>query len=286
VPLTVQVSGPENSGNVSIVAPIELSISIPVEEATVQCHPSAEFSTELGEDNLSLRLVPSVAWEYDTTYTLEISGAKTEFTTQKRPNVSIFAGGDVLLDKRPGENIASYGPDYVFAGVSSLMGSADIRFVNLENPATHLGEPVQKSFRFRSPPDSLDALVSVRVNAVSFANNHSFDYGEEAFLDTLDQLSTRGIKYVGAGKDRNEALRPIVFEHNGLRVAIIGFMQRSILPAWSPGLWEAGQNKSGVIFLDGVQGQAEIIQAVHQIRDEVDIVLVSLHWGVEGRRRA
>lgn len=284
LPLSIEITFPENTGHISIVDSVQISFNQPLQEINLELYPLTEFNREVGEDGLSILLTPHGTWAYDTTYDINIGDASAEFTTEMRPSVSIFAGGDVMLDMRPGENIAKYGPEYVFAGVSSLMESADIRFINLENPTSELGEPVRKNFRFRSPPSSLDALVSVRINVASFSNNHSFDYGEEAFLDTLEHLDSRGIKYVGAGRNREEALRPVIFEHNGLKVAFVSFMQRTILPVWSAELWEAGPDKSGVIFLDGKQEQAQIVQAVQQLREEVDVVLVSLHWGFEGTR--
>lgn len=56
---------------------------------------------------------------------------------------------------------------------------------------------------------------------VTLANNHVYDYGEDAFLDTLDTLKSAGIDYVGAGRDRTEAMTPVYCELDGLTVAIV-----------------------------------------------------------------
>lgn len=274
-----------HDGAVEASQPISLSFSQPLpSDYTLSVSPEAGFSAHLADDHSILVISPVQAWSYDTEYVVVVEGLEYGFYVAAEPRVVIFAGGDVLLDKRPGEQIRENGPEVVFQGLAKVLEMADIRFANLENPISVRGEPVQKNFRFRSPPETVAALTAARFDVLSFTNNHTFDFGLDAFLDTLDYLDQAGIQYAGVGRNRADALQPVIIEEDGIKVAFLAFMQRTILPVWSPPLWEAGDDKPGVVFLDGEQGRETILHAVREAKVEADIVLVSLHWGFEGTR--
>lgn len=262
---------------------LEFNRATKQEEQSIWFEPQTEATVTWSADGKTATITPNERLSYNTNYTLR--GTCFEFTinTLPVPTVTIVAGGDVLLDKMPGDNIALHGPSYVFAGMSELLKKADIAFANLESPASRRGEKITpKNFTFRSTPQALDALVAASIGVVAFTNNHCLDFGVEAFSDTMDHLRERGIAYVGAGKNRGEALSPHIQEVNGVRVAILAFMQKSFLPAWSYDLWEAQESKPGVIFLDGEKGRTDILTAVADAQTQADVVLVSLHWGYEG----
>ena len=63
------------------------------------------------------------------------------------------------------------------------------------------------------------------VDLVSLANNHAYDYGEQAFLDTMDILREAGITYMGAGRDLNEARRPVYYIINNMKIAFVAATQ-------------------------------------------------------------
>ncbi|MBS3949231.1 MAG: CapA family protein [Peptococcaceae bacterium] len=275
----------QESKLLSVQEPLELEFNRATkpEEQLIWFEPQVEITVSWSADGKTATIIPKEGLSYNTSYTLRGTGFELSFTTEPLPTFTIVAGGDVLLDKLPGENVALYGPDYVFAGMGDLLKNADIAFANLESPASRHGEKITpKNFTFRSTPEALDALVAASIDVVSFTNNHCLDFGIDAFLDTLEHLRERGIAYVGAGKNRHEALSPHVLEVNGVEVAFLAFTQKSFLPAWSYDLWEAQENKPGVIFLDGEKGRRDILTAVAEAEAQADVVLVSLHWGYEG----
>ena len=268
-----------------VKGPIEFEFNRPAkpEERLVWFEPQVDGTMEWSTDGKTVRMLPKEGLSYNTNYTLRGPSFAFSFTTEAIPVFTIVAGGDILLDKLPGENIALHGPSYVLAGMSELLKTADIAFANLESPASRRGEKITpKRFTFRSTPEALDALVAASIDVVAFTNNHCFDYGVEAFLDTLEHLRERGVAYVGAGQNRQEAMSPHIQEINGVKVAFLAFTQKSFLPAWSYDLWEAQENKPGVIFLDGEKGRADVLTAVAEAQTHADVVLVSLHWGYEG----
>lgn len=271
--------------NLPIDKPITLTFNRPVSdsEAALSVAPSGSVKVGWSANRKQVVLTPLETWEYGREYIVKVGNIQAHFVAEPMPSFSVVAGGDILLDKLPGDNIARLGPTSVFAGVRQLLQDADIAFANLESPASSRGTKISpKNFTFRSTPEALDALVDASIDVVAFANNHSMDFGVEAFLDTMTHLQERGVDYVGAGKDLSEALKPFVNEVNGVKVAFLAFTQKSFLPSWSYDLWAAQESKPGVVFLDGEEGRKVVLAAVAEAKKAADVVLLSLHWGYEG----
>ncbi len=94
--------------------------------------------------------------------------------------------------------------------------------VNNEFPYSSRGTPLAgKQYTFRADPSTAEWLTEMGADIVSLANNHCFDYGEEALLDTLDTLDSIGMIHVGAGHNLDEASEPAVFECGGMKIAIL-----------------------------------------------------------------
>jgi poly-gamma-glutamate synthesis protein (capsule biosynthesis protein) len=112
------------------------------------------------------------------------------------------------------------------------------------------------------------------VDVVSLANNHVFDYGSQAFLDTLDTLTAAGIPCAGAGRNLNDAMRARYFLAGGMKLAYIAaahtesYMYSFPATAEKPGL------------LPCYEGDA-LLRAVKDARKRADFVIVYLHWGIE-----
>jgi poly-gamma-glutamate synthesis protein (capsule biosynthesis protein) len=102
------------------------------------------------------------------------------------------------------------------------MRNADIFSVNNEFCYSTRGEALKgKDYTFRANPTDCALLKNIGVDFVNLANNHTYDYGEEALLDTLDTLSVYGIPYVGAGRNLDEATRPLYYVLNGRKIAFV-----------------------------------------------------------------
>jgi poly-gamma-glutamate synthesis protein (capsule biosynthesis protein) len=111
------------------------------------------------------------------------------------------------------------------------------------------------------------------VDIVSLANNHALDYGAEAFLDTLDLLDENDIKYVGAGRDLDDAMRYEIFEVNDITIAFVSASR--VVPDYS---WYAGKDKPGVF---ATYDPADLNKQIAAAKTEVDFCIVYVHWGVE-----
>jgi poly-gamma-glutamate synthesis protein (capsule biosynthesis protein) len=123
------------------------------------------------------------------------------------------------------------------------------------------------------------ALKDAGIDAVLLANNHSFDYGETAFLDTLQNLKDGGIGILGAGLNDDEASAPFLFENEAGRAQCFGVA--SFPREWNgwDGLSAAAQSDKAGILHAG-KGGGEKIKAQFSADDDIlDIVL--FHGGVE-----
>jgi poly-gamma-glutamate capsule biosynthesis protein CapA/YwtB (metallophosphatase superfamily) len=191
-----------------------------------------------------------------------------------RPLV-LAAGGDVNLGDRIGSAIAATGPHRPWAKVAPLLRAADLAVVNLECAVSDRGAPVTKEYTFRGPPDALAGAARAGVDAVSVANNHSLDYGAEAFLDTLARARRTRVQPFGGGAGLAASRRPVVFERGGLRVALLGYSDvRPLGFDAAPGKPGAARAELGWIRED-----------VARARGRADVVVVFFHWGTELARR-
>jgi len=184
--------------------------------------------------------------------------------------VKLIFVGDILLDDGPGRAIAA-GRDPL-APFASLLADADYRIGNLECPIASLGQPLEsKIYSFQAHPRVLSVLKG-RFDALAVANNHSSDYGQAAFLETLDHLKQAGIASFGGGRNLAEAHAPLWIEKNGLRIAVLSYNE------FKPRSFEAGPNWPGIAWSEDSQVLADIRAARAA---GADLVIPFMHWGWE-----
>jgi poly-gamma-glutamate synthesis protein (capsule biosynthesis protein) len=120
-----------------------------------------------------------------------------------------------MLDRGASEILFREGPAGIFGETAEMLDRADLALVNLEGVVSRRGEKVQKSFNFRFVPEIAPALRDAGIDAVLHANNHVYDYGGEAFLDSLSWLEKAGIGVAGAGLNDGAASEPCEFRRGG-----------------------------------------------------------------------
>ncbi len=197
------------------------------------------------------------------------------------PIVRLAAGGDLMLARTIGDRLEAEGPGVVFAGIQSALDQADLFVANLECVIATIGTPAHKSYTFRAPPAAADVLAVGGLDLVSLANNHSLDYGIDALADMLPRLRERGIETVGVGGDEEAARAPVILVHNGLRVAFLAYVDVPVegRTGFDTRSWEAGPDQPGLAWADGDDMRFDIASA----RLKADVVVVMLHFGLEGR---
>jgi len=181
----------------------------------------------------------------------------------------IFAG-DIMLDDGPGRLIAR--GDDPLAPFADILKAADYRIGNLECPIAESGQLLDnKIFSFRARPATTRVLAG-RFDALALANNHSGDYGQQAFVETMQHLDAAGLAHFGGGRNLAEAHRPLWIERNGLRVAVLSYNE------FKPRAFEAGANWPGVAWSEDDRVVADIRAAKAA---GADLVIPFMHWGWE-----
>ena len=207
---------------------------------------------------------------------------------------NIVAAGD-LAGNRPD-------PDSIFELVRGEIGGADIAFGQIEAVYSALGtlNVSGTSSPLRGDPGNVAAMRRAGFNIASLASNHCMDYGVEGFLDMIKQFKAAGIRTFGAGRNLAEARKPLITEHNGNRIGWLAYC--SILPMryWAdvdrPGCAPARAHTvyetlepdqpgtpPRIITYPHDDDLAGMTADIRALKAEVDVVIVSMHWGLHFR---
>lgn len=184
--------------------------------------------------------------------------------------VSLVFAGDIVLDDAAGKLIARGGDP--FADFATLFAKADIRLGNLECVVATTGSAGEKNYTFRAHPRTLPVLKR-HFDAVALANNHSGDFGREAFTEMLGLLKKNQLAQFGGGHNLSEAHTPLIVERKGLRIALLGYNE------FMPRSFEADHDGAGSAWSEDEQVVADI-QAARSVH-RADIVIPVMHWGWE-----
>jgi len=162
--------------------------------------------------------------------------------------------------------------DYPFERVREIFHAADLSFANLEGALTTRGVRLPKRFNFRGDSKYAACLRISGMDVVSLANNHTMDFGYVGLQDTIDALKSQGISYTGAGRNEQEARKPAIIVNDRK----IGFLAYSEIGPYSV---FAAPNKPGAARID----LRHVAEDVEKLKEQADFVLVSYHWGIEGK---
>jgi len=227
------------------------------------------------------------------------SGAapQPEPTTGKSPmssEVALLAiGGDTTL----GYNLETHFDEKLAIGISKdllyglymanvrpILDWADVAMVNLECPFTDRGEPLPKNFNFRARPEMVEILKAGQVDAVTLANNHLKDYGDEGVLDTIATLDRANIAHFGAGANLAEARRPLILKRQGVRLGFLGYYFQADPDMIEPEAVYATDQSPGVAgcYKDVECMERMLSEDIASLMPQVDAVIPYFHWGKEG----
>lgn len=203
--------------------------------------------------------------------------------------VSFAVAGDVIPHQpvRAAAAAAGDGPEgwgSLFSDVSDVFRSVDFGFVNLETPVAPAHSHGSKPFMFDAPTALIDGLKANGIKIVSFANNHVMDQGWPGFTETREHLRDQSVLFVGSGDSAQQAWKPTIVEAKGMKVGWLG-MTRWLNGSRNPDKDDQPHvnffpypNESG-----GAAGadEAAVLESVKQARAQCDLLVVSIHWGVE-----
>lgn len=150
----------------------------------------------------------------------------------------------------------NYGSAYFFQNVKDVFEKDDLTIINMEGTLTDLTTRKDKQFAFKGDPEYVKVLTNGSVEAANMANNHSYDYGEESFKDTVNILEKNKIRTFG---DDETVIIPV----KGVNVGIFGIYELDDHEERIP------QVKSDIDKLK---------------KDGADIIVAVFHWGNELER--
>lgn len=163
----------------------------------------------------------------------------------------------------------------LFHDVKPLLDAATFNVVNFEGVATTARIPHEfKQYLLRMPKDAAAILASARISVATLANNHAFDYGYQGLFDSLLSLREAGIATTGAGRNLDEATRPVILpggDSGSSPICIYAFTR--VLPS---SFW-ATQKKSGTAYSD----VASMAKLVRECANSGYFTIVTFHWGEE-----
>jgi poly-gamma-glutamate synthesis protein (capsule biosynthesis protein) len=200
--------------------------------------------------------------------------------------VTIAVAGDVHFEGVLRDRLED--PVTALAPVTATLAAADVAIVNLETSIGEGGRPDPgKRFTFQAPAAALSALAAAGVDVASLANNHALDFGREALPSTFAAAAAAAdadppLAVVGVGRDAGEAFRPSRLEVDGTIVATIGATVADTDPTADPtGHWAATSTSAGTA--DAVD-PGRLLRAVERADAFADVVVVYMHWGIQGEQ--
>ena len=196
------------------------------------------------------------------------TSTKTEKTTPvtKSSDVIINIVGDVHGESAIKRN--------ALLPLRKYFADGDLNIFNLETAITNEVKKEEKQYNFKADTAFLKSLKSIGLNVATIANNHSYDFGEKGFLDTLNALDNAKISYVGGGVNRDIAYQGQVYKVKGLKIGVLGIAKVNGGP-----LSIATKDKAGTTNgYDAVSTE----RAITELRKVSDVVILLPHWGEEG----
>lgn len=183
--------------------------------------------------------------------------------------LNIYAVGDIMLGEQAlcynfgvKSVIKNKGVDYLFTDVKDILKTGDIVFGNLEAQiSNHTDKNGFDENFFRADPEVIEGLKNANFNVLSVANNHIMEHGEKAFLSTVNSLKENNITPVGVVN------KPEILEIDSFKIAIMAYS-----------LIEDFIDKT---LYNKLSSERKILEDIKNIRDSVDLVILSLHWGYE-----
>lgn len=156
-----------------------------------------------------------------------------------------------------------------------IMNQSDLFYLNHEYCISDRGAPLEgKYYTFRANPERMSLLEEMGTDLVSLANNHVYDYGADALLDTCDLLEKAHIPYVGGGRDIDEAKRPVFFIVNGIKIGFVGASNGEKI-RFTP---QATEEHPGILR---AYDTAEYNEVIQKAAKECDYLIAYIHWGTE-----
>ena len=155
------------------------------------------------------------------------------------------------------------------------LNAADIFMLNNEFTFSDRGEPLPgKYYTFRAATSRIGILSELGVDTVSLSNNHIYDFGPDAFFDTLDTLHSANITTFGGGGTISDAKKPVYYDIKNIKVGFVGATCAEKI-RYTP---EASESSPGVLL---AYDDTEYLEVIREAKENCDFLVAYIHWGNE-----
>lgn len=232
---------------------------------------SASQSIEAEQNGTDIQNLPSEQAE---------PSADESYAEDTSYDFTICFAGDINLDESWGTTqYMDAQPNGIYDCISKelidTMQAADIMCLNNEFTYSTGGAPMEgKAYTFRAKPERVEILHQLGVDAVTLANNHVYDYGRDALLDTFSVLEEADIPYFGAGRTIQDAMKPLYLEVDGKTVALVA-ASRAEKNKMTP---QADDENPGILRCYDTE---LFLQVIKEAKENSDFCIAFVHWGTE-----
>ncbi len=192
--------------------------------------------------------------------------------SEKEKKMSLIAVGDVLIHESVYKDAlqpdGTYDFHSMFTDVMPIIKKYDLKFCNQESTIGGTALGISGYPSFNSPDEIGDEIVNLGFNLISLANNHAMDKGEDAINYSNSYWSTKDVITAGSYPSMEERNKVKTYEQNGIKYAFFAYTTTL----------NGSLNKD---YLVNMYSAAKAKEDIEKIKDKVDVIIVSMHWGEE-----
>ena len=189
----------------------------------------------------------------------------------KEKKISLFAVGDVLIHEsvyKDAYEDGTYDFSKMFEYIEPIMKKYDLKYCNQESTIGGSALGISGYPSFNSPDEIGDELVKLGFNLISLANNHALDKGIDAVHYSNSYWKSKNVITAGAYESKEERDEVKVYEMNGIKYAYFAYTTLS-------------NSKVPNDYLINMYSADRAQEDIEKVKDKVDVIIVSMHWGVE-----
>ncbi len=207
---------------------------------------------------------------------------KKEEVVKKEPKeytAKLFMVGDALIhdcvytDARQSDGSYDFKP--MIENIKPISSKYDLVYYNQETILGGTSMGLSHYPRFNSPHEVGEAFLDAGFNLVSLATNHTMDRGEDGVINSVNYWKTKKDSVVYSGQwishEERDYETAQIYEKNGIKYAFFSYT------TWTNGL----NTPKGKEYLNNVYSDELAYADISRVRDQVDVVMVAMHWGTE-----